>query len=177
MKVIIILILIVKKIISVCMTDMISTVCSNYSSSLITVYNLNSYCQCNDCPSGSIIDNIQLSCCQNTVLNCVTCIGSASAICTECINSSYAVNALGSCDLCSTLLSNCELCSSNSVCNQCLSTFYLNSTNSSNCVSCGTAFSNCVTCTENNCTNCFNSSFAVNSLGICDLCTTLLGHC
>jgi len=157
MKMILILFFLINLSFSACTMNPTTTVCSNYSTNISNTYNSGTYCLCTGCPLGKSFDSLNLSCCSSSVSNCLTCLGSATAMCTKCINNSYAINPSGSCDLCNTILNNCITCTNNTVCTQCVSSFFIVPNNYTNCVQCLNVFPNCLTCTIANCTSCKNN--------------------
>ena len=89
------------------------------------------------------------------------CVGCTSTTCLVCKQGMYATGA--NCNLCP---SNCNVCSSSTVCQNCAPGYNLNSTNQ-----CAPCSSNCASCSSTACNQC-TPGYQLTTLGTCSGCTT-----
>lgn len=128
--------------------------CSGSSGSTCALCQPNRYLVGNTCP----------------LFNTITgCAGSNQIICIGCVNG-YFLSAVNTCTTCSSVLTGCLRCagSPTPACNQCGSSYALNTT-TYECDSCSQYLTaNCITCiTRYTCTTCVNNTMTVNAAGNC----------
>ncbi len=116
---------------------------------------------CSSCISSTnyglirIANGVSCSLCVN--LHCQTCLNS---LCTSCLSgyTTQTTNGISICNLCSTYITNCETCSSQTTCSSCVSStnyglYY--TTNGIGCSLCA-SIPNCQTCLNSLCTSCLS---------------------
>lgn len=90
------------------------------------------------------------------------------------MNNLYYLDSSNVCQSCSTITSNCILCSPQQVCLQCGDLYYLSS---GTCNLCSDAIINCISCfSDVHCSICIPGYYPNNNT-VCSLCNSAVSHC
>ncbi|CAD8151785.1 unnamed protein product [Paramecium octaurelia] len=118
---------------------------------------------CTDCQSTYYLDGA--STCQLCDPTCYECTGSLSTECSQCVLGKYLITN-GSDKSCESCVAPCDNCSSDTICDSCVSQYYLNGTAcdpcTSPCFTCETTDTHCLTCAPG------DNRVLINNQCICD---------
>ena len=129
--------------------------------------------KCTDCRQGSVMDYSNNTCtlCDSVIGGCISCERNSTnpaVFCRACLAEFYLNSTDLVCYPCVRNLPSCKMCTSPTLCIQCLQKFYLDASNA-----CRPCIGNCLFCTSN--TSCIACAKGYYSLG--GVCTTCSANC